>query len=61
MAERVRVREIDLTAYDLTADKVYGHVKKKKGRTEFLAFCRYLRQLYPPEVRVAVGVRAFAG
>jgi hypothetical protein len=31
-----------------------GHIKKTKNRIEFLAFCRYLRSLYPPEVRVAI-------
>ena len=43
-----------LAAYDLSTDKLYGHVVTKKGRTEFLAFCRYLRTLYPPEVRIAI-------
>jgi transposase len=43
-----------LAAYDLNRDRLYGHVKKHKGRTEFLAFCRYLRSLYPPEVRIAI-------
>jgi transposase len=31
-----------------------GHVKTRKGRTEFLAFCRYLRSLHPPNVRIAI-------
>ena len=43
-----------LAAYDLGRDKLYGHIKKRKGRTEFLAFCRYLRTLYPPQVRIAI-------
>lgn len=43
-----------LAAYDVTADKLYGHMKKRKGRTQFLEFCRYLRTLYPPEVRIGV-------
>jgi transposase len=43
-----------LAAYDLGVDKLYGHVKVKKGRSEFLAFCRYIRTLYPPEVRLAI-------
>jgi transposase len=42
-----------LAAYDLGRDRLYGHVKTRKGRTEFLAFCRYVRSLYPPEVRLA--------
>jgi len=43
-----------LAAYDLGRDKLYGHVKPRKGRSEFLAFCRYLRSLYPPGVRIAI-------
>ena len=30
-----------LAGYDLSRDKLSGHVTKRKGRTEFLAFCRY--------------------
>jgi len=41
-------------ALDLGKDKMYGHVKKRKRRIEFLEFCRYLRSLYPPEVRIAI-------
>jgi hypothetical protein len=41
-----------LGAYDVTRDRLYGHVKKRKTRVEFLAFCRYVRSLYPPEVRL---------
>jgi transposase len=33
-------------------DKRYGHVTRRKGRTQFLAFCRYLRSLHPPAVRI---------
>jgi transposase len=43
-----------LAGYDLIRDKMYGHIKTRKGRTEFLAFCRYLRSLYPPTVRIAI-------
>jgi transposase len=42
-----------LAAYDLRRDRLYGHIKPRKGRTEFLAFCRYIRSLYPPDVRLA--------
>jgi transposase len=41
-------------ALDLTADKMYGHVKRHKTRAQFLEFCRYLRSLYPPRVRIAI-------
>ncbi|ABW12095.1 conserved hypothetical protein [Parafrankia sp. EAN1pec] len=38
----------------MNRDRLYGHVKAVKGRTQFLGFCRYLRSLYPPEVRIAI-------
>ena len=39
---------------DLARDKLYGHVTRRKGRTQFLEFCRYLRSLYPADVRIAI-------
>ena len=44
----------------LSTDRLYGHVKPKKGRSEFLAFLRYLRTLYPPSVRIAIVMDNFA-
>ncbi len=41
-------------AYELGEDKLYGHIKPRKTRGRFLEFCRYLRALYPPDVRIAV-------
>jgi hypothetical protein len=41
-------------AYDLSRDKLYGHVKDRKTRREFLEFCRYIRSLYPRYVRIAI-------
>jgi transposase len=41
-------------AYELGEDKLFGHVKPRKTRARFLEFCRYLRSLYPPAVRIAV-------
>jgi transposase len=41
-------------AYELGEDKLYGHIKPRKNRTRFLEFCRYLRTLYPPSVRIAI-------
>jgi hypothetical protein len=35
-------------------DKLYGHIKPRKTRAPFLEFCRYLRSLCPPEVRIAI-------
>jgi transposase len=49
-----------LAAYDLNTDKLYGHVKTKKGRTQFLEFCRYLRSLYPSDVRIAIVLDNFS-
>jgi transposase len=43
-----------LAGYDLSTDRLYGHVKTRKTRVEFLAFCRYLRSLHPPHVRIAI-------
>ena len=43
-----------LAAYDLSTDKLYGHVKDHKRRTEFLAFMRYLRSLHPMTQRIAI-------
>ncbi|MFB9840411.1 IS630 family transposase, partial [Actinoallomurus acaciae] len=41
-------------AYDLAADKPYGHIKKTKNRSKFLEFCRYPRSLLPATVRIAI-------
>jgi transposase len=49
-----------MAAYDLNQDKIYGHVKTKKDRTTFLEFCRYLRSLYPPHVRIAIVLDNFS-
>jgi transposase len=45
-----------LAGYDLSTDRLYGHVKTRKGRVQFLAFCRYLRSLHPADVRIAIVV-----
>jgi transposase len=42
-----------LAGYDLSTDRLYGHVKTRKSRPEFLTFCTYLRSLHPPDVRIA--------
>ena len=41
-------------AYELGEDKLFGHVKPRKNRAKFLEFCRYLRSLYPPQMRIAI-------
>ena len=49
-----------LAGYDLSRDKLSGHGTKRKGRSEFLAFCRYLRSLHPAEVRIAIVLDNFS-
>ena len=49
-----------MAGYDLSTDRLYGHVTTHKGRTEFLAFCRYLRSLHPKEVRIAIVLDNFS-
>jgi transposase len=49
-----------LAGYDLSTDRLYGHVKVRKGRTEFLAFCRHLRSLHPPSVPIAIVLDNFS-
>jgi transposase len=41
-------------ALELGRDRMYGHIKHSKTRIQFLEFCRYLRSLYPPGVRIAI-------
>ncbi|MFC7219653.1 IS630 family transposase [Streptomyces polyrhachis] len=41
-------------ALDLTQDRLYDHIKPVKKHTQLLESCRYLRSLYPPEVRIAI-------
>jgi len=49
-----------LAALDMSTDTLYGHIKTNKKRTTFLAFCRYLRSLYSPEVRIAIVLDNFS-
>ncbi|WP_406177045.1 hypothetical protein [Streptomyces sp. NBC_00996] len=41
-------------AHDLTRDRLFGHVKTRKKRTQFLDLYRYLGSVYPPDVRIAI-------
>jgi transposase len=41
-------------AYELAEDKLFGHIKPRKTRGRFREFCRYLRSLYRPDVRIAI-------
>ena len=49
-----------MAGYDLSTDRLYGHVKVRKGRTEFLAFLSYLRSLHPASVRIAIVLDNFS-
>jgi transposase len=49
-----------LAGYDLSSDRLYGHIKLRKDRTQFLTFCRYLRSLHPLEVRIALVLDNFS-
>jgi len=49
-----------LAAYGLNRDRLYGPIKGRKGRRESVAFCRYLRSLYPPGVRIAIVLDNFS-
>jgi transposase len=49
-----------LAAYYLNTDRLYGHIKRRKRRGEFLSFLRYLRSLYPSRVRLAIVLDNFS-
>jgi transposase len=49
-----------LAAYDLNRDRLYGHIKQRKCRGEFLVLLRYLRTLYPSRVRIAIVLDNFS-
>ena len=49
-----------MAGYDLSTDRLYGHITGRKSRVEFLAFVRYLRSLHPPEVRIAIVLDNFS-
>ena len=49
-----------MAGYDLSTDRLYGHVVTKKHRTAFLAFCRHLRSLHPLDVRIAIVLDNFS-
>jgi transposase len=41
-------------ALDLNRDRLYGHSKPRKRRGELLGFLRYVRSLYPCQVRIGI-------
>src|SRR5437764_11960858 len=54
VARRVGPNQMSTTARGGAKSDEHTHVKANKNRTTFLAFCRYLRLLCPPEVRIAI-------
>ena len=46
-----------MAGYDLSTDRLYGHIITTKGRTQFLTF---VRTLHPPEVRIAIVLDNFS-
>ena len=49
-----------MAGYDLSTDRLYGHVVKTKDRTAFLRFMKYLRALHPPETRIGIVLDNFS-
>ncbi len=49
-----------LAAYDLSTDRLYGHIKPKKDRPRFKEFLRYVRSLHPERVRIAIVLDNFS-
>ena len=49
-----------MAGYDLSRDKLYAHVARHKRRTQFLAFCRYLRSLHSSDVRIGLVLDNFS-
>ena len=49
-----------MAGFDLSRDRLYAHVTRHKRRTQFLAFCRYLRSLHPFDVRIAIVLDNFS-
>ena len=49
-----------LAAYDLSRDRLYGHVTKKKDRPTFKTFLRYVRSLHPAGVRIGIVLDNFS-
>src|SRR3954453_5618270 len=43
-----------MAGYDLSRDKLHAHITRRKDQTQFLDFCRYLRSLYPSDVRIGI-------
>jgi transposase len=49
-----------LAGYDLSTDRLYGHVTLRKNRPAFKRFLRYVRSLHPPDVRIGIVLDNFS-
>jgi hypothetical protein len=49
-----------LAAYDLSTDRLYGHVRQRRAVPSSSLFCRYIRSLHPAEVRIAIVLDNFS-
>ena len=49
-----------LAAYDLSTDRLYGHITTKKDRPAFKRFLRYVRSLHPADVRIGIVLDNFS-
>jgi transposase len=49
-----------LAAYDLSTNRLYGHISLKKDRPAFKRFLRYVRSLHPTQVRIGIVLDNFS-
>jgi hypothetical protein len=49
-----------MAGYDLSTDRLYGHVVKPRTAPQFLAFFATSARLHPPEVRIAIVLDNFS-
>ena len=49
-----------LAAYDLSTDRLYGHITVRKNRPAFKKFLRYVRSLHPADVRIGIVLDNFS-
>jgi transposase len=49
-----------LAAYDLSTDRLYGHVTVRKNRPAFKKLLRYVRSLHPADVRIGIVLDNFS-
>jgi transposase len=47
-------------AYDLSTDRLYGHIVIRKDRTAFIRFLKCVRSLHPPEMRIGMVLDNFS-